>query len=289
MEGMRAMKKLFRKEEKKRRIRHFAPVLTVGIVSVAVSIFFWYVTAASENRTFVQEFDGRANNQSIILQNGIDDYWGKLYAVRALFDSSSQPITREEFENFANSLLEGHAAILNIAWIPRVKREERATHETAATNDGLTDYHIRSIARDGSLPVSPERDEYFPKYYSTEARSSPVYGLDLNDGGAREWVVNHIRDGNVLSTSPPLLLHIGQGDRRGFWAGVPVYARGLPHETPEDRRRNLLGIVQGGFPVGVMIDGIFSGVKSPVDLYLFAPNAVVDDIPIYFTSRLGTR
>jgi CHASE domain len=86
--------------------------------------------------------------------------------------------TREEFENFSNSLLEGHAAILNIAWIPRVKHEVRATHETAATRDGLTDYHIRAIARDGSLPISPERNEYFPKYYSTEVRSSPVYGLD---------------------------------------------------------------------------------------------------------------
>src|ERR1700681_1472962 len=152
-EGMRTMKRLFRKEGNKRRIWHFAPVVVVGIISIAVSIFFWYVTAASEDRALVQEFDGRANNQAIILQNGIDDYWAKLYAVRALFDSSTQPITRAEFEHFSNSLLEGHAAILNIAWIPRVKREERVAHETAATGDGLTDYHIRAIARDGSLPI----------------------------------------------------------------------------------------------------------------------------------------
>src|SRR5476651_1716812 len=180
------MKRLFRMDENKRRIWYFAPVLTVGIIGVAASIFFWYVTAASENRARVQEFDGRANNQAIILQNGIDDYWNKLYAVRALFDSSTQPITREEFENFSKSLLENRAAILNIAWIPRVKREERAAHEAAATRDGLTDYHIRAISRDGTLPISPEREEYFPKYYSTEVRNSPVYGLDLNDGGTRE-------------------------------------------------------------------------------------------------------
>ena len=100
--------------------------------------------------------------------------------------------------------------------------------------------------------------------------------------------LNHIRDGNVLSTSPPLLLHIGEGDRQGFWAGLPVYAAGLPHETVEDRRRNLLGAVQGVFQVGAMIDAILAGVKTPVRLYLFAPNAAVDDPPIYSTSRLGT-
>ena len=104
----------------------------------------------------------------------------------------------------------------------------------------------------------------------------------------RERTLAHIRDGNRLSASPPLLLRIGEGDRRGFWAGLPVYARGVPHETVEDRRRNLLGIVQGVFQIGVMFDNILAGVKTPVRVYLFAPDAAPDDLPIYFTSRLGT-
>ncbi len=274
--------------KKTRWIWHLSPVLTVGIVGVVASVGVWYLTIAAENRAFVQELAGRASNQAIILQNGIGDYQDKLYASRALFDSSEQAITRKEFENFSNSLLNGHAAILHIAWIPRIKRDERVAHELAAARDGLPDYHIRAVAPGGGLPVSPERDEYFPKFYSTEVRTSPVYGLDINDGGVRGLTLNHIRDGNVLSTSPPLLLHIGEGDRQGFWAGLPVYAAGLPHETVEDRRRNLLGVVQGVFQVGAMIDAILAGVKTPVRLYLFAPNAAVDDPPIYSTSRLGT-
>jgi diguanylate cyclase (GGDEF)-like protein len=257
-------------------------------MGIVVSISVWYLTIASENRSFGQEFAGRADNQAIVLQDGIDDYWDKLYAVRAFFDSSDRTITREEFESFARSLLAGREAILNIAWIPRVRREERAAHELAAARDGLLDYHIRVVAPDFSLRVSPERDEYFPKFYSTEARTSPVYGLDLKDGGVRERTLSRIRDAGVLSTSPPLLLHIGQGDRRGFWAGVPVYARGLPHETTEDRRRNLLGIIQGVFQIGVMFDTILAGVKSPVRLYLFTPNTAANEPSIYFASRLGT-
>ena len=273
--------------ENGRWIRHFTPILAVGIVGVVVSISVWYLMAASENRAFRQEFAGRANNQANILQNGIDEYLDKIYSVRALFDSSQQ-VTRENFETFSKSLLHSHAAILNIAWVPRVRRGERVAHELAADRDGLPDYHIRTFASDGSLPVSPERDEYFPKFYSTEARTAPIYGIDLKDGGAREQTLNHIRDGNVLSTSAPLLLHIGEGNRRGFYAGLPVYARGLPHETVEDRRNNLLGFVQGVFQIGVMIDTMLAGVKTPVRLYLFAPNAAVGDPPVYFKSRLGT-
>jgi diguanylate cyclase (GGDEF)-like protein len=273
--------------ENTHRIRQLAPVLAVGIIGVAASISVWYLALAAENRALAQELDARAGNQATVLQNGIDDYWDKLYAVRSLFDSSRQTIAREQFESFSRSLLDGHGAILNIAWIPRVKRGERVAHELAAARDGLADYHIRAVAPDGSLPVAPERDEYFPKFYSTEARASPVYGLDVNDGGVRGRTLEHIRDENVLSISPPLLLHIGDGDRRGFWAGVPVYARGSPHETVEERRRSLLGIVQGVFQIGVMFDSILAGVKSPLRLYLFAPNAAADDPPIYFKPGLG--
>jgi diguanylate cyclase (GGDEF)-like protein len=275
--------------ENLRRIRRFAPVLIVGIVGITVSVAIWYLTFVSENRAFTQEFGSRANNQATILQNGVNNFWDKLYAVRAFFNSSSHAITREEFESFSNSLIVDHAAILNVTWAPRIRREERSAHELAAIRDGLSDYHIRATATDGSLVISPERDEYFPKFYSTEVRTSSVYGLDLSDDGERGKTLVHIRDANVLSASPPQVLHIGEGDRRGFWVGLPVYTRGLPHETMEDRRRNLLGFVQGVFQIKAMIDTIFGSVESPVRIYLFVPNAAVDALPVYFTSRLGNK
>ena len=269
-----------------RWIRQIAPILSVAILGIAVSIAAWHQTVASEDRTAELEYARRSDNQANVLQSGIDEYWEKLFAVRALMDSSDQ-ITREEFEYFANSLIAGRPAIFNVGWLPRVKRAERAAHEMEAARDGIGDYHIRTIVPDGSLPASPERDEYFPKFYSTEARTSRVYGLDLNDDGIRSQTIAHVRDNNVLSISPPIVLYTGQGDRRGFWAGLPVYARGLPHETLEDRRRNLRGIVQGVFQVGVMIDAIFAGVKSPARLYLFPADSTLSDLPIYYTSHLG--
>jgi len=261
----------------------------VGIVGVVASIAVWALMVTAENRIFAAEYTHRADNQANVLQNGISNYLDKLYAVRALFDSADHPITRDEFESFSNSLLVNRPAILNVSWIPRVKADERAAHELAAHRDGLLDYHIRAIGPDGSLPVSPDRDEYFPKFYSTEARSSPAYGLDNKDGGVREQALLHIRDADVLSVSPPLVLHIGNGDRRGFWAALPVYARNLPHDTVDERRQNLRGFVQGVFQIGVMIDTVFAGVASPSRLYLFAADAGLNDPPVYFTSHLGTE
>ena len=279
-----------RKMERFFRARYWAAMrpdvhtVTAAIVGLFICVSVWYLTFASEHRAYELEFAGRANNQRTILQNGINNYWDKLIAVRALFDFDAS-VSRTEFESFAKSLLEGHPAILNLSWLPLVKREERAAHEREALRDGLANYHIRTIAPDGTLPVSPEHDEYVPKFYSTEARDSPVYGLDIKDGGAREQALDQIRDRNILSTSPPIMLHIGNGDRRGFWAGIPVYALGKPHDTTEERHRNLRGIVQGVFQVGVMIDSIFGDVKTPARLYVFAPGASPDDKPLYSRSQ----
>jgi diguanylate cyclase (GGDEF)-like protein len=261
------------------------PVLAVAIVSVAVPISIWYLMRASENRAFILDFSSRAANQASVLQNGVDDYGDRLYALRALFDSSTHPVTREEFEAFSKEFLLGHTAILNIAWAPRVMRDERAAHELAAIGDGLPDYHIREVAPDGGIVVAAERDAYFPKFYSTEARDSPVYGLDFSQGVEPGRLLTHIRDENVLSSSHPMMLQIGEGDRHGFFAGVPVYVRGLPHDTVEDRRRNLLGVVQGVFQIKVMFDTVLGGTQAPVRLYVFAPNAAPDDLPVYSTSR----
>ena len=269
------------------RIRYFAPVLIVAIVGLAASVAVWYLAFSAEQRATVEEFNARANNQAITLDNGVDDYWDELYAVRALFESLDQKVTREQFATFARSQLSRHPGMMNIAWAPRITRDQRAAHELAANRDGFTDYHIRAKAADGSLVVSPERDEYFPKYYSIEAITSPVYGIDLSDGAQQKDIVDHIRDADVLSVTAPLLLHTGAGDRHGFWAGLPIYASGLPHETVEDRRRNILGIVHGVFQIQVMFDTILGEIKTPVRLYLFPANATADDRPIYFSSRLG--
>lgn len=271
-----------------RQFRQAAPTLFVGIISLAISLAAWHQSVISEDKTSALEYASLSNGQAKSLQAGIESYWDKLFDVRA-FMNHSDIITRDEFEDFARLLIADHPAIMNIGWFPRIRRNERGAHELAAARDGIVNYHIRAVVSNESLPVAPEQDEYFPKFYSTEARTSRVYGLNLNDGRERQQTIAHIRDDNSLMTSPLITLHIGEGDRRGFWAAVPVYQRGMPHNTVDERRRNLRGYVQGVFQVGVMIDVILSSLDSPGQLYVFGPGASRSDPSIYFSSNLGNE
>jgi diguanylate cyclase (GGDEF)-like protein len=98
----------------------------------------------------------------------------------------------------------------------------------------------------------------------------------------REETLVRSRDRNRLAASKILLLHSGAGDRRGFFVVLPIFKPLLPHGTAEERRRNLAGFVQGVFQTDMMFETVLSGIKVPLDIHIFAPDAGPDALPIYF-------
>ena len=126
--------------------------------------------------------------------------------------------------------------MLNIAWAPRIKRDERSAHEQLGAREGLSDYHVRFHGLKVVCPFLPNGMNTFQN--SIRPNRATVYGIDISDGVNQTRTLAHIRDEDALSITSPLLLHTGQGNRLGFWAGLPVYAHGLPHETVEARRKS---------------------------------------------------
>lgn len=170
-----------------RRARHFMPMCAAALVGLALSGSMWLAVSLREDQLAESEFHARATSHALTLQNGIDDYLDVIAALRALFQSSEHGVNRREFGDFAEFLLHGRSAILALSWLPRVTRDQRRAFELAAVRDGLPGYHITSVAPDGGLAPAADQNEYFPVLYSTKERpGSPVYGLDLNDGGLRQ-------------------------------------------------------------------------------------------------------
>jgi diguanylate cyclase (GGDEF)-like protein len=273
-----------------RRRTYFWASLAAAFIGLALTVSTWLTVSLRENQLAELEFSTHANDHALILQSGINEYLSRIASLRALFQSSDSEVSRREFMTFSELLLRDQTAILAVSWIPRITRANRVAHELAGVREGLPGYHIKSVAADGSLVPSADVSDRFPVFYSSkESPGSPVYGLDLYDGGLRQQVLERAWDRDQIASSPNFMLHSGDGDRNGFFVVLPVYRPGLPHDTVEDRRSNLVGFVQGVFQTGVLIETILRTTSAPagLDLYFFAADSGDKAAPLYFhPSRL---
>jgi diguanylate cyclase (GGDEF)-like protein len=268
------------------------PVFAAGLVGVTLSISAWIAVSLREDSLEALEFSARANSVALILQDGIGEYTHRVEAVRALFQASETPVIRSEYVAFTGILLHDQKDVMSVSWIPRVTREQREEFERAAVSEGLPGYRIKSIQPGGSMAPSPDLREHFPILYSSnEKPGSPVYGLNLNDGGARQQTLERARDSNRITFSSSLAVIRGVSTELNFFLALPVYGPGLPHDTAEERRNNLVGFVQGLFQTGAIVKKILASATTPsgMDLYFYPPDASLDAAPIYVhASRLRT-
>jgi CHASE1-domain containing sensor protein len=207
------------------------------------------------------------------MQNGMSEYISRLVALRTLFESTNEEITRSEFETFSARLFERHPGMLRIAWLPRVNRKERAEYEAAAINDGISSYHVKSLQGD-SFVIAPESDEYFPVFYSTQPKTSSVYGIDYATIADRRTALERARDNDrIVALRAHLYAERETGRQPDVIVSVPVYAKGTSRETVADRRRNLAGYVVGVFDLPLLMQAIraTTGANPAVSVNVYPP------------------
>ena len=232
------------------------PALVAAGIGLLLTLIAAYAVGRWEQRVTRAEFEGVAATELIVLQNGINEYQSRLAALRTLFESANEEITRSEFEVFSGRLFEDHPGILRVGWLPRINRKERADYEAAAVNDGVVGYRIKSFGADGTFPPAPLSSEYFPIFFSTEPKTAVVYGLDYSTEPTRWATLGRARDNDAMAALPTKLVYDLKGGTRGVLVTVPVYVKGTSRTTIPDRRRNLSGYVVGIFDLAQLLQSI---------------------------------
>ena len=251
------------------KFRPSLPSLLAAATGVAVSLAAAGLTASWENRHAEAQFRVVAENHFTIVQSGLNEYVNRLRAVRALFDSSEGQVSRNAFDAFTRPLLRENVAIATLSWVPRVLAPDRAANEREAAQQGIPDYHIKAMGDGGKMSVSPERDEYYPVFYVTLPKTSPLYGLDLRSEPETLAELEQARDHDRLGFSPIRTLVSSGGTKSGFLFSLPIYRHDAPHDTIEDRRQNLIGFVHGSLLTSKMIDTIVNANSAGRPRYLF--------------------
>jgi diguanylate cyclase (GGDEF)-like protein len=252
----------------------YRPAWVAAGIGLLLTVVAAYAVGRWERRVIWTEFEGVAATQLIEMQNGVNEYLGRMVTLRTLFESANEEVTRSEFEVFGGRLFENHPGVLRVNWLPKIYRRERAEFEAAAINDGIPAYHIKSLA-DGVVSTAPDSEFYFPIYFSTERKISPVYGMDYSTDPNRWATLERARDSDAVAVAPTRLFKNDDNGAHGVLVAVPVYVKGTSRATIADRRRNLSGFVVGMVDLGQLLISIRSATpqSSAVVLSAYPPLA----------------
>ena len=225
----------------------------VRVLPVLVTVALALLTIGGVVATDVQaHHDARARRAS--LSDGIEDL--AVATVDATIRRTEDLATglsagwRERsaiFPAVAEGLLRS-PGINGVGLIERVRASERAAFEH---RHGEIEAHTPS----GALRRAPAEREYLVVAASLRSNPGPSnLDLDLADEPTRRPTLLAAADSGQPRATPPVRLM--SSDRPGTALYIPIYDPSLPHATPAQRARALLGFVSSSYRYGLLLNAL---------------------------------
>ena len=159
------------------------------------------------------------------------------------------------FRSFAQDLIEHHAEIHALEWLPRVPGPARASFEQAVRAGGLAGFELREL-RDGELAPSAEHEQYFPVLFAEPmVGNESAIGLDLLASPEQREVLERAHRHGELAVSGPI--DLAQTSTPGLLLALPVH-----------REKELVGYVVAVMTVEQLLQRATQGSSGRVHLVL---------------------
>jgi len=264
-------------------LRKFSPVLLTVLLGTLLSMWAFGIVRNWEKQKFRFDFERAAVNRLSAIRRDLESGAHIVESLGAFY-AASWEVERKEFKEFSQPLLMNHPGIQALEWIPRVPDSHRWMYEDAARKQKFPFFHITERKAPGEMIKAGERDEYFPVYYVEPYKGNePALGFDLASDRTRRESLYRSRDTGKMVASAPVKLVQETGNKSGFLLLLPVYAKGLPTESIENRRKNLEGFVLGAFRVGDIVEKALTYLEPQgIDIYIFDESAPEGEGFLYF-------
>ncbi len=227
--------------------------LVVVVLGVLTTVGVFWKAREDALQRFRVQLAGDATIRASIIAEAFEQRLGDLEALRRFYMGSTE-VDRREFRAFVGPAPGVRAGIEAMAWAPRVPRSQRARIEAQARQEGLADFQIREIGRDGKPGPAGDRDWHYPiLMIEPEERNQAMLGLDQGANPAcLEAMARATDTGAAVSTGGIELAGRGQTGV-GVMVFLPFYGKDLPTSTIPERRMALEGFVVGLFRVGEVV------------------------------------
>jgi len=249
----------------------------IFIASLCVSYFLWNYAQLSNDQEMRNEFDFHADEIFEHIEQRMMAYQQVLHGVRALF-TSVEEITREEFQTYISFLRleQQYPGILGLGHSPFVPHAQKAQHIADIRKQGFPKYTIHPAG---------DREFYTPVIYIEpfSGRNINALGYDTYSEAVRQAAIVHARDSDRATVTGKLTLVQDTNERAqaGFLMFLPLYKKGMPHESLDERRANIEGWVAAVFRMGDLMAGLGHEHSANLSLEIYDGDEISDQTRMY--------
>lgn len=231
-----------RRRLRKRLTDLFHNEVTAWVVlagSLIITIFGWYIAFHDVERRASDRFLAEVEDVRQRIFKRLLDYEQVLRGGTALFESYGRQPTREEWKRYVSALdLRTHfPGVQGIGYAVMLAPAELPGHLETVRAQGFPGYRVRPEG---------ERDAYSAVVYLEpfDWRNRRAFGYDMFSDPMRRTAMEQARDTGKSAVSAMVTLQeTGLRAGPGFLVYLPVYRRGMPVETVDQRQAALAGFV----------------------------------------------
>lgn len=236
----------------------------VLLLGIGLSLLGWQTSVERTHALAGSRFEARAQEMRGAIQARIFAYAQALHGIQGFVAASGHP-DRDQWLHIYHSLdIEKHfPGIVGIVYYRVFDQTERAAVE-AETRRFEPAFNIRPAG---------ERADYAVVTAVAPRRPSDlgIIGSDSYASPVRRQTIEAARDSGEIRITRKLTLAIDDPGRPrpGFLMFKAIYRDGMIPATVAERRTRLLGLVNGGFRMDTLMQGIFGNLPRDVALRIY--------------------
>jgi PAS domain S-box-containing protein len=258
------------------RYKGFLPYVIL-LVMLVISVLVWQLYEKNAMQREESRFFHSVNHAQNDLIDRIYRYEMVLQGGAGLF-AASEEVTRDEFKAYCEyqQTVELYPGVQGVGYAKVVQPPDLASHLEEIKAEGFPDY---------KLWPEGDRDLYTAIIFLEpfDERNQRAFGFDMYSEPVRQAAMERVRDSGVaaISGKVKLVQEAGKDVQPGFLMYVPVYAKGLPLETPENRKAAIEGYVYAPFRMNDLIQNIFPDPNFAIDFEIYDGPEITSETLLY--------
>ncbi len=268
----------------------------VGLRKVATIVFLlcWFVAGLmfyefleGEKKIENDEFIRITDEMQYSIERRMDAYVESLWAGIGLF-SASESVEPDEWRDFVKTqnIVERKPGINGLGYVHPVHYKDIKRFERKMRKNGLSGFKAKEVPNYKYSPNDENKGyRYLITYIEPLKANIAAQGLDLSSEPNRFMAANLARDTGRVSITGKIKLVQDESIGYGFLIYAPLYKKGAPIGTLEEKREAHIGWVYAPLFNNHFYDEVLKQFDLGVDVFLFEGQGVDEQNQIYQSKK----